>query len=98
MTSAPSPSRWIVLQEGSRQSYAVPVAFHRLGMLRLLYADVWCRFGRSLLRRGPAGARALSTRFHSEIPSGSVVSFNPRAILSRALLHLRNGRLTPEQR
>src|SRR5580700_431124 len=34
--------RWIVAQEGSRESYAVPAAFHRLGMLRLFCADIWC--------------------------------------------------------
>ena len=31
---------WIVAQEGTRQSYAVPLAFHRLGALRLFYADI----------------------------------------------------------
>ena len=35
--------RWLVTQEGSRQTYAIPIAFHRLGGLRLLYADIWCR-------------------------------------------------------
>src|SRR6516164_11146769 len=85
--------RWIVAQEGSRQTYAVPLAFHRLGVLHRFYVDIWCRRGRSLLRRGPAGTRALSTRFHPEIPLQQVVSFNAGSILSRSLLHIRRSRL-----
>lgn len=84
--------RWIVSQEGSRQSYAVPLAFHRLGVMRLLYADIWCRFGRSLLRRGAAGARALAGRFNSEIPSDRVISFNSSAILAKMSQHFQRGR------
>lgn len=97
MTS-PRSSRfqWIVAQEGSRQSYAVPLSFHRLGQLKLMYTDVWCRWGRELLRRGPEGARALAGRFDPNIPSDLVVSFNPRAILDRSLYHLRRGQCAPE--
>jgi len=82
--------RWIVAQEGSRQTYGVPLAFHRLGMLRLLYADIWWRWGRSLMKRGPAGARALATRFNSEIPLDRIVSFTPTAALWRATQNLRH--------
>ncbi len=88
---------WIISQEGSRQTYAVPLSFHRLGQLRMMYTDVWCRWGRSLLRRGPEGARALATRFQPGIPSDRVVSFNTNAVFSRALYHLRRGGMTPEQ-
>jgi glycosyltransferase involved in cell wall biosynthesis len=79
--------RWIVSQEGSRQSYAVPLAFHKLGILRLFCVDVWCRWGRSGLRRGTKGMRALATRFHPEIPGHRVVSFGPAAIATRTLDH-----------
>lgn len=87
--------RWLVAQEGSRESYAVPVAFNRLRMLRQLYVDIWCRHGRSVLRQGTKGARALATRFHPEIPSELVVSFSPAAVLTRALDHFRKQRLSP---
>ena len=60
MTPLDSKIRWLVSQEGTRETYGVPVAFAKLGCLRLFYADVWCRWGRSWLRRGSAGARALS--------------------------------------
>jgi glycosyltransferase involved in cell wall biosynthesis len=86
-TSEPSDLRWIVAQEGSRQTYAVPLAFHRLGVLRSLYVDIWCRSGRSLLRRGTHGLRALATRFNPEIPKEKVVSFNLGALASRVALH-----------
>src|SRR6516162_2531010 len=91
-----SPSaRWIVAQEGTRQSYAIPVAFHRLGVLRLFYADIWCRRGRSLLRRGPAGARALATHFNAELPPERVEAFNSAAILDRAWQHFRHAHWQP---
>lgn len=77
------------MQEGSRQTYSVPVAFHRLQVLRLMYVDIWWRWGRSLMRRGPAGARAMATRYHPEIPLDRVVSFTPKAALWRAAQHLR---------
>jgi len=89
-----SPSRWIVAQEGSRQTYGVPVSFHRLGMLRLLYVDIWCSQGRQLLRHGPAVARALATRFSPEIPPERVVAFTTTATLWRAAQNLRQRKLT----
>jgi len=91
------PERWIVAQEGSRQTYAIPLAFHRLGALRLFYADIWCRRGRSVLRRGPSGARAIATRFNPELPLDRVVSFDWPAMLSRSLLHLRRGGLSQQR-
>lgn len=89
--------RWIVAQEGSRQSYAVPLAFHRLGMLRRFYTDIWCRSGRSLLRRGNAGTRALAGRFRSEIPNERVISFNNSAIVTKTFQHIRRGRQSPAE-
>ena len=84
-----SSARWIVTQEGTRQSYAVPVSFHRLGLLRTFYTDIWCRHGRRLLRRGPAGARALATHFDAELPTERVVSFNSVAVFDRVGQHFR---------
>lgn len=95
--STPNPLRWIVAQEGTRQTYAIPLAFHRLGLLRTFYVDIWCRRGRSLLQRGPAGARALTTHFNKEIPSKRVVDFSPLAILDRTWLSYRRGRMSPAQ-
>jgi glycosyltransferase involved in cell wall biosynthesis len=88
------PLRWTVAQEGSRESYGVPLAFHRIGALQTLYADIWCRAGRGLLKRGPAGARALATRFHPEIPGNRVVSFSLQAMMTRARRRFRLGRTT----
>ncbi len=90
-------ARWIVAQEGTRQSYAVPIAFHRLGLLRLFYVDIWCRWGRSLLRRGPAGARALATHFNAEIPLDQMVDFTRAAIPDRVRQHFRRGRWMPAE-
>ena len=97
LISGPKPLRWIVGQEGSRQSYAVPLAFDQLGKLRLFYADIWCRHGRSLLKKGPKGFRALAGRFNNQIPADRVVSFDWSAILFRTLQHFRHGRRSPAE-
>lgn len=90
-------ARWIVSQEGSRQSYAIPLGFQKLGVLRVFYADVWCRWGRSWLRHGTKATRTLATRFHPDIPEAQVVSFSPATVARRALYHLRRGSLSPAQ-
>src|SRR5215510_16117626 len=92
---ATSSCRWIVAQEGSRRSYAVPVSLHRINVLRLFYADIWLRRGRSCLARGTKAARALASRHHSDIPAERVVSFDIDALRARALDHLQRTHLTP---
>ena len=73
--------RWIVSQIGARQHYGVPRGFFYKNELRTLYTEVWCRWGRSLLRRGPKSMRALASRYHPDLPNSKVVSFNYQAIL-----------------
>jgi glycosyltransferase involved in cell wall biosynthesis len=90
------PSRWIVAQEGSRQTYAVPISFHRLKMLRTFYVDTWCRRGRSLLQRGPRALRALATHFAPGLPQDRVVSFNCSVLCSRTLFYLRKQTLSSQ--
>ena len=63
-------------------------------MLRLFYVDTWCRWGRSLLARGPRPCRALATHFSPGLPQELVVSFNRSVLHSRALFHLRRCRLS----
>lgn len=92
-----SDAQWIVAQEGSRQTYAVPVAFHRLNQLRCLYVDTWCRWGRSILRKGPAGVRALATHYSTELPLDKVVSFGARALVSRVNRHFHQKKLTASE-
>lgn len=89
-------SRWIVAQEGSRQSYGVPLSFEKIGALRLLYTDVWCRWNRDWLRKGPTKLRALATRHHPEIPSERVVSFNAGALMRFLGSRYRRGHLSVE--
>jgi glycosyltransferase involved in cell wall biosynthesis len=94
--SSGNAQRWIVSQEGTRQTYSVPLSFHRLGLLRTMYTDIWWPWARQLLKRGPAGTRALATRFNREIPSERVVSFNQFATVWRIGDHLR--RRFPDRR
>src|ERR1700758_3944198 len=97
MSSLNTTIRWIVAQEGSRRNYALPVAFQRLDLLRLLFADIWCRGGRTWLQEGPRSMRALANRFHAEIPAGRVISFSPSAITRKAVQHLRSGSVPREE-
>jgi glycosyltransferase involved in cell wall biosynthesis len=90
--------RWIVAQEGTRQGYAIPVGFHRLKTLQAFYADIWCHRGRTLLRRGSAGARALATHFDAELPLERVVAFNVTAIIDRVWQHFRRNHWSPIER
>ncbi len=89
--------RWIVSQEGSRQTYGVPLAFEKLGCLRSFYTDVWCWHGRSLLRRGSAGFRAFATRYNAGLSPKKVNSFNRRSILWRAWLHFQRSKMSPDE-
>ena len=92
-----SSMRWIVAQEGSRQTYAVPVAFHRLELLRLFCVDIWCRQGRSILQHGTEGTRALATRYNGELPASKVISFSPAAIVTKSVEHFRRGGISSSE-
>src|SRR5258708_6245032 len=70
------PFSWIVSQIGARQHYGVPRGFFYKNELRTLYTEVWCRWGHSLLRRGPKPARAFAGRYHPDIPNSKVVAFD----------------------
>ena len=89
--------RWIVAQEGTRETYNIPLGFHREGMLRSFYVDIWCRHGRSLLKRGPTGARALATHYNPELPPGVVKDFNGPAILDRTWQHFQRKKWSPTE-
>jgi hypothetical protein len=88
---------WIVAQEGSRQTYAVPEAFQVIDRLRALYTDVWCRRGRSWLLSGPKPARAWAGRYNAGIPEHKVKSFDLGALSRLARLHFRRGDMSPEE-
>lgn len=96
MTTSHAP-RWTVAQIGSREHYAIPRAFQRLGQLRHLYTDAWVRAGAGLLRRGPQRLRGFAGRQHPEIPSRLVTSLTLQSLLTGARLALRKPRTTEEQ-
>jgi glycosyltransferase involved in cell wall biosynthesis len=75
------PFSWIVSQIGARQHYGVPRGFFYKNELRALYTEVWCRWGHSILRKGPKSARAFAGRHHPDIPNSKVVSFNFNVIV-----------------
>jgi glycosyltransferase involved in cell wall biosynthesis len=88
--------RWLVSQEGSRETYAIPLAFHRLDELRLFYVDTWCGRGHSILRRGPKACRALATHFTPGLPPERVVSFSASVLLGRARFYFQKQHLAPQ--
>ncbi len=74
---------WITAQIGAREHYAVPRVLHREERLEQLYTDVWCAWGRSVLRAAPDPLRSVANRFHPEIPTSKVHSFTGRALYHR---------------
>lgn len=71
-----SKNRYIIASVGAREHYAAPRAFARAGQLAVFYTEAWCRWGRTLLAKGPALARAFAGRYHPELARAAVVSFN----------------------
>ena len=88
---------WIVAQEGSRQSYAVPESFEVIGKLKTLYTDAWCKFGRKILLHGPKATRAWAGRYNPGIPAKKVVSFDWGALPRLARQTFRRGEMPPEE-
>ncbi len=84
------PVRWIVSQLGAREHYAVGRALARRGELATLYTDIWCRFGRRLLRKGPRPVRAFGERWHDDLAEAHVVSFAPRMTAATIAVALAN--------
>src|SRR5262245_34766499 len=71
---------WICSQIGARQHYAVPVGFHRDGLLELLFTDIWTP---SALRHFPWPSRrlrAFARRYHNEIPANRLTHFRRGAL------------------
>lgn len=82
--------QWHVAQLGAREHYAVPRALVRRGRLVRFYTDAWCRWGRSLLRRGPGPVRAFANRYHDDLAEASVTAFNGRAVWNVVRRRLRD--------
>lgn len=78
-----SARRWIVSQIGAREHYAVPRALHERNLLRHLFTDAWCDWGRSLLRALPEPARSLANRYHPDLPREAVTAFTSQALFHR---------------
>lgn len=75
-------SQWICAQIGAREHFAVPRALHSDGRLQALYTDVWAN---EIMRqwakdRLPDSLRALAWRWHAELASAQVTSWNARSL------------------
>jgi glycosyltransferase involved in cell wall biosynthesis len=81
--------RWLISQIGSRELYACPLSFERLGTLRYFYTDFWCRHFRGMLGKMPAPIWGLARRYQPELPSAKVVSFNAQSLLTEARQYLK---------
>ena len=87
----PPERQWHVAQIGARENYAVPRALHRVERLQRFYTDAWCRWGRSILKRGPQLVRGFANRYHSELPNARVTSFTGAAIPNILRRHWHHG-------
>jgi glycosyltransferase involved in cell wall biosynthesis len=79
-----SDMKWYVSMIGSREHYAVPRALYRRGVLERFYTDLWIRHGRSVLLKGPGPVRRMAGRFHGELPSDRISSFNLNGVADLA--------------
>ena len=75
--------RWITSQIGAREHYAIPRALHRQGKLDSLYTDLWA----SPLWRdlgNVVGQTVLATRYHHDLATACVKSFNLSTLVDKA--------------
>ena len=73
--------KWICVQDGAREHYAIPRALHRGGRLALLGTEFWG--GRALhgLRAGPM--QALGSRWHPDLDGARIISWNAHYLWRR---------------
>lgn len=85
---------WLCAQIGAREHYSVPRVLHRDGRLAALYTDFWAGpLVRGLARQTNAKTfRSLAARFHPELMSAPVISWNVRSLAREATLRNRNSR------
>lgn len=76
---------WTVSQIGARQHYGIPRGFAYRNQLGALYTDIWVRWGRGLLRRGPGALRALAGRYHEDLVAERVHACTFASLRHRAL-------------
>ncbi len=81
--------RWLISQIGSRELYACPLSFERLGVLRYFYTDFWCSHFRGTLSKMPAPIWGLARRYQPELPSKKVISFNTQSLLLETRQYLK---------
>ena len=76
--------KWICSQIGAREHYAIPRALHPSGKLEALYTDIWAgSFWRAL--GSCLGRPILQTRYHPELETARVESFNFATLTDFAL-------------
>lgn len=73
---------WICAQIGAREHFAVPRALHNAGRLSALYTDYWAGSAMRQIATGPVpdAARSLALRFHPELDTAKVHSWNVRSL------------------
>lgn len=65
------PNKWICVQNGAREHYAIPRALHQAKHLEMLFTEMWAG---PLLRRLVAGPfRSLASRHHSDLDEAQVI-------------------------
>jgi len=70
------PTKWICCQLGAREHYAVPRALSQTGALQALVTDAWVRPGSVFGAFHPN----LGGRYHPDLASATVVSWNARLL------------------
>ena len=76
--------KWLCVQLGAREYYAIPRALFRIGMLESLVTDAWAPTS-SLLAICSGHSSKFSHRFHSELRDAQVKAFNSSSVLFEML-------------
>jgi glycosyltransferase involved in cell wall biosynthesis len=82
--------KWLCVQLGAREYYAIPRALFRIGMLESLVTDAWAPAS-SLLAICSGHSSNFSHRFHSELRDAQVKAFNSSLVLFETLAHGRDS-------
>ncbi len=89
--------QWLCCQIGAREHYAVPRALVQSKRLAALYTDFWAgpsirKLAQTLNSRA---IRSFAARYHSELATAEVVSWNLRSFGWESVIRRRSAGLTP---
>ena len=91
-------NNWICAQMGAREHYAIPRAASHNKQLRCLVTDYWANPETTSNLSGRFLSKKLAGKYHSDLRSASVVSFNNKALIWLLKQKISSRRLSTYQK